>query len=164
MGAGLGLGSTGERSVFCALGTRYSVLGTRYSVLGTRYSVLGTRYSVLGTRYSVLGTRYSVLGTRYSVLGTGTYPQGNRGGPPTIKKQAPTSRALKILHEKSRIFEMRRIRFCKKNPPKKNFPPQQAVVARFARASLTATERRGGSILRDNKKRKSPPTIKPLGG
>ena len=45
----------------------------------------------------------------------------------------------------------------KKPPKKKFFPPQQAVVARFARASLTATERRGGSILRDNKKRKSNP-------
>ena len=44
--------------------------------------------------------------------------------------------------------------FAKKPPKKKIFPPQQAVVARFARASLTATERRGGSILRDNKKRK----------
>ena len=45
----------------------------------------------------------------------------------------------------------------KKTPQKKFFPPQQAVVARFARASLTATERRGGSILRDSKKRKSNP-------
>ena len=74
------------------------------------------------------------------------------------KKNSETwGRALKILHEKSRIFEMRRIHFCKKTPKKKIFPPQQAVVARFARASLTATERRGGSILRDNKKRKSNP-------
>ena len=71
------------------------------------------------------------------------------------KKNRIVTRALKILHEKSRIFEMRRISFLQKNTPKKkNFPPQQAVVARFARASLTATERRGGSILRDNKKRK----------
>ena len=45
------------------------------------------------------------------------------------------------------IFEMRRILFLQKNPQKKNFsPPQQAVVARFARASLTATERRGGQF------------------
>ena len=74
------------------------------------------------------------------------------------KNYVGIDRALKILHEKSRIFEMRRIRFCKKKTPqKKKFPPQQAVVARFARASLTATERRGGSILRDNKKRKSNP-------
>ena len=42
---------------------------------------------------------------------------------------------------------MRRILFLQKNPPKKKiFPPQRAVVARFARASLAATERRGGSI------------------
>ena len=39
------------------------------------------------------------------------------------KKCINMSRALKILHEKSRIFEMRRIRFCKKNPQKKIFPP-----------------------------------------
>ena len=64
------------------------------------------------------------------------------------KKKIVSSPGLKILHEKSRIFEMRRILFLQKNPPKKkkNFPPQRAVVARFARASLAATERRGGSI------------------
>ena len=39
------------------------------------------------------------------------------------KKKGTNTRALKILHEKSRIFEMRRISFLQKNPPKKKFSP-----------------------------------------
>ena len=74
------------------------------------------------------------------------------------KKQWCTFRALKILHEKSRIFEMRRILFLQKKPPKKkNFPPATSG-RRALRARLPDSHRAERRVnLRDNKKRKSNP-------
>ena len=75
-----------------------------------------------------------------------------------VGKNIASGRALKILHEKSRIFEMRRILFLQKKPPKKKKFSPATSGRRALRARLPGSHRAERRVnLRDNKKRKSNP-------